>query len=329
MNWLKKIGEYGVVLLIILTINFFVPRLMPGDPFYFLDMDDEMSYSDVFLTEETREELMRYYSLDRPLHEQYLHYISNVLQGEMGISIRHNMKVSAMILCSIPWTILLMGVGFILATVLGILLGAFSAWNRESKADRFLMFSMVALSRIPIFILAVFMLILLAANLRLFPLGGAITPYVEYSHGWLKVADIARHLFLPALTLAVGDIASPYLLTRNTMISVIRKDYVWAARARGLKERLIRFRYALRNALIPVVTARFMSLGQLLGGSVFVENTFAYPGLGKLLFDSIRIHDYPVSSAILLIMSVCIIIANLFADQFIYYLDKRVERHAK
>ena len=245
----------------------------------------------------------------------------------MGISIRHNMKVSTMILQSLPWTLLLMGTGFLVATVLGISLGAFSAWNRESKIDRALMFFMVALSRIPIFIMAVFMLILLAAKLRFFPLGGAVTPYAEYPYGWLKIADVARHLFLPAVTLALGDISYPYLLTRNTMISVIKKDYVWAARARGLKEKLIRFRYALRNALIPVVTARFMRLSHLLGGSVFVETTFAYPGIGKLLFDSLRIHDYPVLSAILLFMSISVICANISADQLIYYLDKRVERH--
>lgn len=327
MYWLKKAGEYGLTLLIVLTINFFVPRLMPGDPFYFLSMDTDMSYCDVILTEETREELMRYYGLDRPLILQYVHYVTNVFRGDLGLSIRHNMKVSAIVLRALPWTLLLMGTAFALATVLGISLGAFSAWNRGFKMDQVLLFLMVGLSRVPTFILAVFMLILLAAKFRLFPLGGAITPYAIYAYGWLKPIDILKHLALPVLSLAAAEVANPYLLTRSTMINVIRKDYVWAARTRGLKETLVYFRYALRNALIPVVTARFMRLGHLLGGSVFVETTFAYPGLGKILFDSVRVHDYPVLNAILLIMSVSVICANLVAERFIYYLDKRVEHH--
>ncbi len=327
MYWLKKTGEYGITLLIVLTINFFIPRLIPGDPFYFLSMDAQMSYCDVMLTEETREELMHYYGLDRPFTVQYLHYMTNVFRGDLGLSIRHNIKVSAMVWRALPWTFLLMGTAFLLATVLGILLGAFSAWNRGFKVDQVLLFLMVGLSRIPTFILAVFMLILLAAKFRVFPLGGAVTPYAVYPYGWLRTIDILGHLALPALSLALADVANPYLLTRSTMIGVIRKDYVWAARTRGLKEKLIRFRYALRNALIPVVTARFMRLGHLLGGSVFVETTFAYPGLGNLLFDSLRVHDYPVLNGILLIMSFSIICANIVADWLIYYLDKRVERH--
>ncbi len=324
MYWLRKSGEYLITLLIIISINFLACRLLPGDPFYYLSLNSEMGYSDVLITEEVHDKLMEYYGLDLPLHQQFFRFLYNLAHGDLGSSIYHNMPVSNLIMGALPWTLLLMGTAFLIATFVGIFIGASSAWRRDSFFDKFALNFMLILNRIPSFIIAIFMLIFLAAKLNLFPLGGARTPYASFSSTFSYVYDIVWHLILPAITLIIAELCHPFLLTRNTMVSVIKKDYVWAAKTRGLKDSLVKYRYALRNSLIPVVTARFMRLGHLIGGSIFIEMVFAYPGLGKLMYDSLTVHDYPVLDGIFLILAVSVVGANFIADQLIHYLDKRV-----
>ena len=325
MYWSKKCVEYGITLLVIIVINFFACRLLPGDPFYYLSYNSELEYSDVVITEETHDRLMEYYGLDLPVYQQFIHFLSKLMQGDLGFSIYHNMPVKNLITGALPWTLLLMGTAFITATILGILIGAGSAWKRDSLFDKFALNFMVILNRVPSFIIAIFMLILLAAKVQIFPLAGARTPYASFSSTFSYILDIVWHLILPAITLIIAELCHPYLLTRNTMVGVIKKDYVWAAKTRGLKDNLIKYRYALRNALIPVVTARFMRLGHLIGGSIFIEMVFAYPGLGKLMYDSLTVNDYPVLDGIFLILAVSVVGANFIADQLIHYLDKRVD----
>lgn len=320
----KKIVEYAITLMVIIVINFFVCRLLPGDPFYYLSMNSDLGYSDVVITEETHDRLMEYYGLDLPLYQQFLHFMLKLAQGDLGVSIYHNMPVSSLIMGAVPWTLLLMGTAFIVASFLGILIGASSAWKRDSFFDKFALNFMVMLNRVPSFIIAIFMLIFLATKLKLFPLGGAKTPYADFSSIFSCLWDIIWHLILPAITLIIAELCHPFLLTRSTMIGVIKKDYIWAAKTRGLKDSLVKYRYALRNSLIPVITGRFMRLGHLIGGSIFIEMVFAYPGVGKLMFDSLTVHDYPVLDGIFLILAVSVVSANFIADQLIHYLDKRV-----
>lgn len=325
MYWGKKCAEYTVTLLVIIIINFLACRLLPGDPFYYLNYNSDLGYSDVVVTAETHEKLTEYYGLDLPLHLQFTRFVGKLAHGDLGFSIYHNMPVKTLIKGALPWTLLLMGTAFIIATILGILIGAKSAWQRDSFFDKFALNSMVILNRVPSFIIAIFVLILLGAKLQIFPLAGARTAYASFSSPFAYIADIIWHLILPAVTLIIAELCHPYLLTRNTMIGVIKKDYVWAAKTRGIKDRLIKYRYALRNALIPVVTARFMRLGHLIGGSIFIEMVFAYPGLGKLMYDSLQVNDYPVLDGIFLILAVSVVGANFIADQLIHYLDKRVD----
>jgi len=234
------------------------------------------------------------------------------------------MKVTKLIFKALPWTALLMGVSFVFSSIFGILAGGYSAWKRGKKVDFALLWAMIIINRIPVFIFSIMMLILIAAKINFFPLGGAFTPYVEFNSLCLRFVDIGKHLILPALTLFVVDIAGPYLLTRNTMVGILNKEYITAAKLRGINEKRIKNNYGLRNSLIPVITARFMKIGHLIGGSVMVEKVFAYPGIGNLLFNSLMAHDYPVLDGILLFTSLTVIFANLIADSLINYLDRRV-----
>ncbi len=234
MYWSRKCIEYSITLLVIIAINFFACRLLPGDPFYYLSLDSELGYSDVIISEETHDKLIEYYGLDLPVYSQFFRFLVNLVHGDLGWSIYHNMPVSKLIMGSLPWTLLLMGTTFIIASFLGILIGASSAWKRDSLFDKFSLNFMIILNRIPSFIIAIFMLIFLAAKLNFFPLGGARTSYGSFSSNFSYLSDIIWHLILPAITLIIAELCHPFLLTRNTMVGIIKKDYVWAGRAREL-----------------------------------------------------------------------------------------------
>jgi len=322
MHYINKLAYYLVIILIILSINFFLPRAMPGDPLaYVLGENPDMP---IRMTEEEREMRLAEYGLDKPLPEQYLDYMVKLSKGDLGLSLYYNTPVMEVILVRLKWTLLLTGTSTIIYMLLGIFLGAESAWARGEKKDTGSLTAILTVSSFPSFFLGTLLVIFFAFKLGLFPLDGARTIGASYANPLEKTLDILHHLVLPAATLITAHIGGTYLLMRNSMLSVLGADYILSARAKGLSERYIRNRHAIKNALLPVVTMAALTIGFMITGTIFVEKVFAYPGIGLLLYDSVLCRDYPLVQGIFLFISIPVVIANFIADMAYIWLDPRV-----
>lgn len=315
--------QYATVIFIILVLNFFLPRMMPGDPFLILSADTENEIVSV-LTEEQRDYFKSYYGLDRPLHEQFISYLGSLARGDLGNSIYYKVPVIEAIWLRLPWTALIVVGATVISAISGVLLGLFSARNREKAGDKFLLLGLISFAEIPSFLLGLIILLAFAVRLKIFPLAGAITPFVHYSGPLDMALDVCYHAALPVITLALTQLTGIYLLVRNTLVTVMTKDYIRTARAKGIGDRLVWTRHALRNALLPVVTRVGFMVGMLMGGSVLVENVFSYPGVGSLLREAVVARDYPLIQGIMLIMAVSILSVNYLVDIIYEHLDPRV-----
>jgi peptide/nickel transport system permease protein len=325
MHQITKITGYVAIILVVLSFNFFLPRLMPGDPLSFLTGAPGMDMP-IVLDEEMRAELLAYYGLDKPLMQQFADYMLNLLHGDLGWSIYYNAPVSGILIGRLKWTLLLIGTSTALYMVLGILLGAISAWKRGGKRDVGLLVSLLSIGSFPPFFLGMLFIILFGVKLNLFPVFGAQTPFMGYSSPLEEAGDILYHLFLPATTLVISHIGGVYLLMRNSMLNVIGEDYILTARAKGLAEWDILRRHAMKNALLPITTMIALRVGFMISGTIFVETVFAYPGIGRLLFDAVTYRDYPLLQGAFLIITLVIITANFAADMVYVRLDPRL-RH--
>jgi len=315
--------QYATVLFIILVLNFFLPRMMPGDPFLILSADKENEIVSV-LTEEQREYFKSYYGLDRPVHVQFIRYLSSLVRGDLGNSIYYKAPVIEAIWLRLPWTALIVVGATFISTIAGILLGLFSARNRRKAGDKFLLLGLISFAEIPSFLLGLIILLAFAVRLKIFPLAGAVTPFAHYTGPLDMALDIGYHAALPMITLALTQLTGIYLLVRNTLVTVMTKDYIRTARAKGIGDRSVWTRHALRNALLPVVTRVGFMVGMLMGGSVLVENVFSYPGVGSLLREAVVARDYPLIQGIMLIMAVSILSVNYLVDIIYEHLDPRV-----
>jgi len=314
--------QYSIALFLILVLNFFLPRMMPGDPFLILSADTENEVVSI-LTEEQRQYFITYYGLDRPVYEQFLRYICSMATGDLGMSIYYKVPVVEAIWSRLPWTMLIVVGATIISTVAGILLGLFSARHREKVADKFLITGLISFAEIPSFLLGLIILLAFSVKLELFPLAGAITPFVHNYSLWETALDIGYHATLPVVTLSLTQVTGIFLLTRNTLVTVMTKDYIRTAQAKGIGEKLVWRRHALRNALLPVVTRVGFQIGMLMGGAVLVENVFSYPGIGSLLRAAVIARDYPLIQGIMLIMAVSILSVNYLVDIIYERLDPR------
>ncbi len=315
--------EYLLTLLIIVTLNFALPRIMPGDPFlHFSEAGGEIVQA---YTTEQRRYFLSYYGLDRPISEQYIAYLQGLVKGDLGFSYYYKTPVADMIARRLPWTLFLVSSAMIISLAAGILLGSYSAWRRNGRADRTLYLGMVVFGEIPAFLIGLALLIIFAAGLGLFPLAGSVSPFTDFESAWAKVVNILHHAALPIITLALARIGGIYLIIRNSLGAVLTRDYMLTARAKGLAEMRIRYRHALRNALLPLVTRVALQVGAMLGGAVLVENVFAYPGLGKLMSDAVFVRDYPLLQGIFLVLAIGVMLANFLADLLYKRLDPRTD----
>jgi peptide/nickel transport system permease protein len=324
MHHISKIVHYLVIIFIILSINFFLPRMMPGDPLaYLTDPSVDMGSG---MSEEKRELMLGYYRLDKPLFEQYINYLTGLTSGDLGTSIHLNAPVMKVILGALKWTLLLTMTSTIIYVSLGVFIGAASAWERGGKKDIGLLILIITLSSIPSFFLGILFVIFFALKMKIFPIGGAYTMSVLYSDFFDKIADILYHLVLPVATLVISHLGGTYLLMRNSMLNVLGDDYILTARAKGISEQYILYKHALRNALLPIVTMSALAIGFMITSTIFVESVFAYPGIGLMMYNAVLYHDYPLLQGIFLLMTIGIIGANFIADMIYEVLDPRL-RH--
>jgi peptide/nickel transport system permease protein len=319
VNIKRNLITYSIAFIIIILLNFILPRIIPGDPLTAIYGDEAL----VAMTPDLKAHLVERLALDQPMWQQFGAYIVALLQGDLGWSYYYNASVFQVILGSLPWTLLIVGTSLILSTLLGIVLGIESGWRRGSKTDRFMLTSLMSLNGFPDFFLGLILLIVFGVLLGIAPLSGALTPYSGYS-GFALVLDVIKHAALPVTALTLAYLAGGYLLTRNTMITVLKEPFMLTARAKGLSQRTLKYRHAGRNSLLPVVTMTGISLGRVVTGAIFVELVFAYPGVGQLTYQSLLSRDYPVIQGIFLIVAISVLVANFVVDLLYPKLDPRV-----
>jgi len=319
----KRLGDYLLAILIILALNFFLPRLMPGDPLTAI-------YGDalVEMSPELEAHLLERYGLDRSLPEQFFLYLVNFLRGDLGYSFYFQAPVSQVLMEALPWTLLLAGTALVAAALAGVVWGAEAGSRRGGKFDRFSLSLLVFLNGIPGFLLGILLLLFLGYYAGWFPLSGGESAHLDYD-GWRRGVDVLRHLFLPALTLTLAQLPRNFLLMRSALLGIMGRPYVTTARSKGLRERLVRYRHALRGALPPVITRLGMSVGLLFTGVLFVEVVFAYPGMGHLFYLALQNHDYPTVHGCLLVITFCVLCFNLMADLLSIKLDPRLKEDAR
>jgi len=319
---LRALPLAALVLGVAIVLNFALPRLAPGDPIDFLIPAEQANA----ISPQQRAELAASYGLNGSDWEQFRRYIGNLVRGDLGISTRHGRPVTDLLAERLPWTLLLVGTSVILSTLIGAALGFRSAWRRGTKSDvRTLMGVMVADSFPPFFV-ALLLVLLFSVQLQLLPVFGAL-PGGD-SEGLAFAAEVARRAILPITALTLAGVGSAYLVARSSAVSELGEDYVTMAAAKGLSPAGVR-RHARRNALVPVWTVAMLNVGALFGGAAPVETVFAYPGLGRLIYESVLSRDYPVLQGCFLLIAFGVIAANLVAELVYPYLDPRVRRPGK
>ncbi|OXM85000.1 ABC transporter permease [Paenibacillus rigui] len=323
MSGNKRALTYGNVLLFVLVLNFFLPRLLPGGPIDYILGGENGA---VLMSEAQKTALLGYYQLDKPMGQQFLHYVKGLVTLDFGPSITYKSPALEVIKGRLPWTLLIVGSSAVLSILIGLGAGLMSAWRHAGRADRALLLSMVGLSAIPEFLIGMLLLIGFSVQWSWFPLGGASTPFLPSHLWWDRVGDVLRHATLPILTLTAAQVASLYLFMRNEAVRVLQEPFVEFAWAKGLNRRTILLRHAARNALLPIVTMITLRIGGLMAGSVLAETVFSYPGIGRLLQEAILSRDYPLLHALFLVMTVFVLLLNMMADAIYPRLDPRVGR---
>ncbi|HLZ58930.1 MAG TPA: ABC transporter permease [Ktedonosporobacter sp.] len=318
---LRRISFYLVALWASVTLNFLIPRLIPGNPAQALiarfqgDVDPQSMHALEILFGISHESLWT----------QYWQYLGNLLHGDLGLSITfYPTSVSQVIAEDLPWTLGLVGLSVVISAALGTLLGIIAAWRRGSMLDTLVPPLLTCLHAIPYFWLALLLLYLLGFILNWFPVSGgydsaSLTPGPTLDF----LTSVVSHGTLPALTIVLSSMAGWMLRMRNTMMTTLSEDYVLMAEAKGLPQRRVMLRYAARNAILPNVTGFALSLGFVVAGALFTEVVFSYPGIGFALLQGIQNSDYALVQGLFLIIAVAVLIANFFADVLYTVLDPR------
>jgi peptide/nickel transport system permease protein len=315
----RRLPQYVLIILVLATANFALPRLMPGDPVLVLLGEDAGRLPPEAIAAEKAD-----LGLDQPLLTQYGRYMSGLAHGDLGYSFRHRRDVSTLLRERLPWTILMVGTAIVISTILGVALAAFAVWRRGRRRDTASIALCTFLESIPAFWIGLLLLIWFGANLKLLPLFGSVS--VDKTTGLARAGDILLHLILPAATLVLSSVGATFLLARASLLGVVRDDYVLVARAKGLKERTIAFRHALPAASLPIATSVLLRVGSVTGGAVIVERVFSYRGVGTLLLEASFGRDYPVLQGGLFVLTVIVVGVNLLGDLLYPRLDPRVRR---
>jgi peptide/nickel transport system permease protein len=314
----QRIVKGVIVLLAIIVLNFFLIRLAPGDPASV--MAGEAGASDQVFVAQLREK----FGLDRPLPEQLLIYVKGILTFDLGYSFRQQAPVSQLILERLPATLLLTVSAFAISLSLGILFGTLAARFAGTWADTAITIVALIFYATPLFWVALIGILLFSVEWDLLPSFGYETVGANYT-GFAHVLDVGAHLIMPATTIGLFFMATYARMTRASMLEVKRLDFVKTARAKGLKASVIQRRHVLRNALLPVVTLAGLHTGTLIGGAVLTETVFAWPGIGRLMYDALIQRDYNLLLGVFVVCSAMVLIFNLITDLVYRIVDPRIE----
>ena len=320
-DYVGKRTLQGIVTIILaVTLNFILFRIMPGDPSRAVSGDPRVDTA-------TRLALIAKFGLDRPLFEQFVLYVANLLKGELGISfVQIGRPVVSIILGrKMINTLILMGSSMFISFTLGIIFGVIAAWKRGTKLDISFIVVSLATYSMPVFWFGMLLLLFFSYYINIFPIAGTITPGVVHPNFLAYAKDYLHHLMAPMITLGVSFFGGYFLFMRDTILDVFTEDYMLTARAKGLSNRKVLFKHAMRNALLPMVSLMGVHITFLLSGAVMTETVFSWDGLGRLIYDSVRNNDYPVLQGIFLLMAVLVVVASIIADIVNAYLDPRIK----
>lgn len=313
-----------LTVLVAATFNFLLIRLMPGDPTSRLARIPNA-------TDQTRQQLVEQFGLDKPMWQQYLIYLRELVQGNLGISFQDQQPVSTHLLHALGNTLPMVALGTVVAIVLGLLTGPLAAWWRGNIVERLTTFVSMLFYSLPTQWLGLMFIFLFAVTLGWLPSGGMHDPGLAAAQQIgipvprsEEIADTLRHMVLPSMTLALVLFGEYTLLVRSALLETFGEDFILTARAKGLRARSVLFKHAFRNALLPVVTLVALSFGFIAGGSILIETVFSWPGIGLLSYDAILARDYPLIQGAFLVITISVVAFNLLADLLYFRLDPRI-----
>jgi peptide/nickel transport system permease protein len=320
---LRRIAFYLFTAWAAITINFFIPRMIPGDP-----VTAMISRYQGQINSEAVNSLYVLFGINRhaSVWQQYLDYWKQLFHGDLGISFTFfPSPVSEVLSNSLPWTVALVGITTIVSFLLGTGLGVLAGWRRGSWADGLLP-ATTFLSSVPYFWMGLIAIALFTGQNSFFPSSGGFDPGLVPAWDAPFVGSALRHSLLPAATILVSSVSGWILSMRNMMVTVASEDYITVAHAKGLSERRVALSYAARNAVLPNVSGFALSLGFIVGGTLLVEIVFSYPGIGFNLFQAVGAKDYPLMQGVFLVITLSVLVANLLADVAYLVLDPRTRK---
>lgn len=324
----RRIGFYAITLWAAVSLNFLIPRLLPGDPVSILLAKLQRSGTVTPAIQRSIELLLGSDS-EQTMFQQYLAYWGRLLRGDLGVSVtKYPTPVVELIAAALPWTIGLIGTATVISFVFGIGLGAWAGWKRGTWVDGIIP-STTLLQSLPYFWIALLLVFVFAVTLQWFPIIGGYDVFTfdgpEWS--WAFVGSVIQHAILPAATVVISSVGGWLLGMRNMMVSTLSEDYVTTAEAKGLRRRRIFMTYATRNAVIPSLTGFGVSLGFVVSGSLVMEQVFTYPGVGKLMIEAVRNNDYALMQGSFLIITVAVLAALFVMDLVQGLIDPRTRHH--
>jgi len=328
---IRKIAFAIITLIVVIIFNFFLFRVLPGDPVKLIIHSPRM-------TAEAQDRIRINFGLDKPVwfnkeglqeeglkgafDTQFTAYVRNLFKGDLGVSFSTRKDVSELIKERVWRTVILVVLGEFLAIFLGIALGMIAAWRRGTNIDTGILLYGLFTWAMPTFFFGIILLMLSGGR---FPIGGMVSPGLKPEDGLVYWKDVGRHLVLPTVTLTILYMSEYMLIMRSSVVEVLSEDFILTAKAKGLNAFKIFRDHALKNAMLPMVTIIALTLGYTVGGAIQVETVFSWPGIGRLMFDAVQKRDYPVLQGTFLLLAVSVIIANLIADLLYAALDPRVK----
>lgn len=314
-----RVAQYALVLFVAVSLNFAIPRLAPGSPIDYLVPSEQVST----ITPEQREQILAQFGLEKPLAEQYRRYLAGIVQGDLGYSTQRGRPVADMLVERLPWTLVLVGGAIGLASVVGGGAGFLSAARRGGRTEVGGLALFMVLDSMPPFWIGMLLLVVFSGYLHLLPVFGAL-PLTDEAGGFGLSFEVAKRLVLPLLTLTLVRAGWLFLVARSSLAGELSEDYIVMAEAKGLSRRRVVLGHGVPNALLPLVTALAVEAGTIVGGATVVETVFSYPGLGRLIYESVLSRDYPVLQGAFLLLAAGVIAANLLADLLYPLIDPRV-----
>ncbi|MBZ9606343.1 ABC transporter permease [Clostridium estertheticum] len=326
---MKKILMLCLTVIFAVIVTFLIIELMPGDPVDVLAREMVSTQGVPYEEAYKRAVMQLNYDPNVPLAERVLDFGEGILNGDLGQSLKFKTDVKDIVMSALPWTLLITGVSTILAFTVGISIGMVAAWKRSKKLNLLLDTSASVLGAIPEYIIGFFLILIFAVNLRMLPSKGAYSTMVDVGFNMAFIADVAKHAILPILAFFIVNVVNWIVNMRSIAVGILSEDYIQYARARGITNKKIIFKYVGRNAMLPMVTSLATTFGLLVGGSPLIENLFSYPGVGYYLNNATANRDVTLMQGMFFVIIITVILCNFLVELLYGFVDPRLRRKGR